>query len=181
MPSHLRYAFLEDSSFYPVIINSSLNDLKEEKPLRVLRKHRKAIGWTIDDIKGISPLICMHKILFEENYRPTVQPQRRLNPSMQEVVKKEVVKLLDAGIIYPISDSTWVSPIQVVPKKGGITIVKNDNNELIPIRTVTSWRVCIDYWKLNDATRKDHFSLPFIDQMVERLSSHDYYCFLDGY
>ena len=79
----------------------------------------------------------MHKILFEESYKPIVQPQRRLNPSMQEVVKKEVVKLLDAGIIYPISDNTWVSPIQVVPKKGGIIIVKNDNNELIPIRTVT--------------------------------------------
>nr|CAN77154.1 hypothetical protein VITISV_021906 [Vitis vinifera] len=107
---------------------------QEEKPLRVLRKHRKAIGWTIDDIKGISPLICMHKILFEENYRPTVQPQRRLNPSMQEVVKKEVVKLLDAGIIYPISDSTWVSPIQVVPKKGGIEVdrAKIDVIEKLP-------------------------------------------------
>ena len=100
---------------------------------------------------------------------------------MQEVVKKKVVKLLDASIICPISNSTWVSPIQVVPKKGGITVVKNDNNKLIPIRTVTSWRVCIDYQKLNDATRNDHFPLPFIDQMVERLSSHDYYCFLDGY
>ncbi|KAL5538359.1 hypothetical protein UlMin_045707 [Ulmus minor] len=100
---------------------------------------------------------------------------------MQEVVKKEVVKLMDAGIIYPISDSSWVSPVQVVPKKGGMTVVKNDKNELIPTRTVTGWRVCIDYRKLNDATRKDHFPLPFIDQMVERLSGHEYYCFLDGY
>ncbi|RVW68547.1 hypothetical protein CK203_063695 [Vitis vinifera] len=169
LPSHLRYAFLKDSSFYPVIINSSLNDLEEEKLLRVLREHKKAIGWTIDDIKGISPSICMHKVLFEEIYKPTVQPQRRLNPSMQEVVKKEVVKLLDAGIIYPISDSTWVSSIQVVPKKGGITVVKNDNNELILTRMITGWRVCIDFRKLNDATRNDHFPLPFIDQMVERL------------
>ncbi|KAL5560436.1 hypothetical protein UlMin_036647 [Ulmus minor] len=181
LPSHLRYAFLEESSYYPVIINSSLNDLEEEKLLRVLREHRKAIGWTIDDIKGISPSICMHKILMEETYKPLVQPQRRLNPSMQEVVKKEVVKLMDAGSIYPISDSSWVSPVQVVPKKGGMTVVKNDKNELIPTRTVTGWRVCIDYWKLNDATRKDHFPLPFIDQMLERLSGHDYYCFLDGY
>ncbi|KAL5558871.1 hypothetical protein UlMin_035082 [Ulmus minor] len=181
LPSHLRYAFLEESSYYPVIINSSLNDLEEEKLLRVLREHRKAIGWTIDDIKGISPSICMHKILMEETYKPLVQPQRRLNPSMQEVVKKEVVKLMDAGIIYPISDSSWVSPVQVVPKKGGMTVVKNDKNELIPTRTVTGWRVCIDYRKLNDATRKDHFPLPFIDQMLERLSGHDYYCFLDGY
>ncbi|KAL5578326.1 hypothetical protein UlMin_020025 [Ulmus minor] len=181
LPSHLRYAFLEESSYYPVIINSSLNDLEEEKLLRVLREHRKAIGWTIDDIKGISPSIFMHKILMEETYKPLVQPQRRLNPSMKEVVKKEVVKLMDVGIIYPISDSSWVSPVQVVPKKGGMTVVKNDKNELIPTRTVIGWRVCIDYQKLNDATRKDHFPLPFIDQMVERLSGHDYYCFLDGY
>jgi len=181
LPSHLRYDFLEESSFYPVIINSSLNDLQEEKLLRVLREHRKAIRWTIDDIKGISQSICMHEILMEETYKPLVQPQRRLNPSMQEVVKKEVVKLMDAGIIYPISDSSWVSPVQVVPKKGGITAVKNDKNELIPTRTVTGWGVCVDYRKLNDATRKDHFPLPFIDQMVERLFGHEYYCFLDGY
>ncbi|KAL5570821.1 hypothetical protein UlMin_020418 [Ulmus minor] len=109
LPSHLRYAFLEESLYYPIIINSSLNDLEEEKLLRVLREHRKAIGWTIDDIKGISLSICMHKILMEETYKPLVQPQRRLNPSMQEVVKKEVVKLMDAGIIYPISDSSWVN------------------------------------------------------------------------
>ena len=153
----------------------------EEKLLRVLKKHKKAFGWTIADIKGISPSICMHKILMEDNYEPTVQPQRRLNPKMQEVVKKEVIKPLDAGIIYPISDSSWVSPVQVVPKKGGITVVQNDNNELISTRTVTGWRVCMDYRKLNDATRKDHYPLPFIDQMLERLAGHDFYYFLDGY
>ncbi|KAL6315159.1 hypothetical protein AAG906_037391 [Vitis piasezkii] len=131
LPSHLRYAFLEDSSFYPIIINSSLNYLEEEKLLRVLREHRKAIGWTIDDIKGISPSICMHKILFKESYKPIVQPQRRLNPSMQEVVKKEVVKLLDASIIYPILDCTWVSPVQVVPKKG-VDRAKIDVIEKLP-------------------------------------------------
>ncbi|KAL5564187.1 hypothetical protein UlMin_027351 [Ulmus minor] len=103
LPSHLRYAFLEESSYYPVIINSSLNDLEEEKLLRVLREHRKAIGWTIDDIKGISPSICMHKILMEETYKPLVQPQQRLNPSMQEVVKKEVVKLMDL-LLHPIGN-----------------------------------------------------------------------------
>ena len=115
----------------------------------------------------------------EENYKPAVQPQRRVNPNIKEVVKKEVIKLLDAGLIYPISDSPWVSPVQVVPKKGGMTVVKNDNGEMVPQRTVTGWRVCIDYRKLNDATRKDHFPLPFIDQMLERLSGHEYYCFLD--
>ena len=98
---------------------------------------------------------------------------------MQEVVKKEVLKLLDARIIYPILDSAWVSPVQVVPKKGGMTVVKNDNNKLISTRTITGRKFCIDYHKLNDATLKDHFPFPFIDQMVERLYGHDYYCFLD--
>ena len=116
----------------------------------------------------------------EDEYKPRVQAQRRLNPNMKEVVKAEVIKLLDAGIIYPISNSSWVSPVQVVPEKGGMMVVTNEKNELIPTRTVTGWRVCIDYRKLNDATRKDHFPLPFIDQMLERLSGHMYYCFLDG-
>src|SRR4051812_16541602 len=181
LPSHLRYAFLEDKENYPIIINASLTKNEEEKLLRVLREHKAAIGWTISDLKGISPSICMHKILMEESYKPTVQPKRRLNPTMQEVVKKEILKLLDAGIIYPISNSQWVSPIHVVPKKGGMTVIRNKKNELIPTRTVTEWRVCIDYRKLNDATRKDHFPLPFIDKMLERHAGHEYYCFLDGY
>ena len=105
----------------------------------------------------------------------------KTQPYSQGGSKERSAKLLDAGIIYPISDSKWVSPVQVVPKKGGMTVVKNDANELIPTRTVTGWRVCIDYRKLNDATRKDHFPLPFIDQMLEKLAGHDYYCFLDGY
>ncbi|GJU93068.1 reverse transcriptase domain-containing protein [Tanacetum coccineum] len=94
---------------------------------------------------------------------------------------KEVIKLLDAGLIYPISDSPWVSPVHCVPKKGGMTVVQNDDNELIPTRLVTGWRVCIDYRKLNDATRKDHFPLPFMDQMLERLAGNEFYCFLDGF
>ncbi|KAK0573899.1 hypothetical protein LWI29_015162 [Acer saccharum] len=117
----------------------------------------------------------------EEEVKPTVEHQRRLNPNMQEVVRAEVLKLLDAGIIYLISDSPWASPIQVVPKKGGITVVPNEHNKLIPTRTVKGWRVCIDYRKLNTTTRKDHFPLPFIDQMLERLAGHEYYCFLDEY
>ncbi|XP_024013164.1 uncharacterized protein LOC112087479, partial [Eutrema salsugineum] len=105
----------------------------------------------------------------------------RLNPNLKEVVKKEILKLLEAGIIYPISDSRWVSPVHVVPKKGGITVVKNDKDELIAQRTITGHRMCIDYRKLNSASRKDHFPLPFIDQMLERLANHPYFCFLDGY
>ncbi|XP_024007899.1 uncharacterized protein LOC112083910 [Eutrema salsugineum] len=98
-----------------------------------------------------------------------------------EVVKKEIMKLLEAGIIFPITDSTWVSPVHVVPRKGGVIVIKNDKDEMIATRTVTGHRMCIDYRKLNAATRKDHFPLPFIDQMLERLANHEYYCFLDGY
>ena len=105
----------------------------------------------------------------DEEHKPKVQPQKRLNPSMKEVVKVEIIKLFDSGIIYPISDSSWISPVQVVPKKGGTIVIKNYQNELIPTRKVTGWRVCIDYRKLNEATRKDHFPLPFIDQMLEKL------------
>ncbi|GJT97236.1 reverse transcriptase domain-containing protein [Tanacetum coccineum] len=103
------------------------------------------------------------------------------NPKIHDVIKKEVEKLLDARLIYPISDSPWVSPVHCVPKKGGITVIKNDDNDLIPTRLVTGWRVCIDYRKLNEATRKDHFPLPFMDQMLERLAGNQYYCFLDGF
>jgi hypothetical protein len=123
----------------------------------------------------------MHKIHLEENSKPSREPQRRLNPTMQEVVRMEVIKLLDARIIYPISDSKWVSPIHVMPKQARLTIVKNKDNELVPTRIQSGWRVCKDYSKLNTTTWKDHFSLQFIDQMVERLAGHEYYCFLDGY
>ena len=149
--------------------------------LHILKKHKESIAWSIKELKGISPSICMHKILLEETSKPTVEHQRRLNPVMKEVVKKEVLKLLNAGFIYAISDSPWVRPVHVVPKKGGFTVIRNEKNELIPTRTVTGWRVCIDYRKLNTATRKDHFPLPFIDQMLDRLAGHPHFCFLDGY
>jgi hypothetical protein len=100
---------------------------------------------------------------------------------MREIVKKEVLKLLHTGIIYPVPYSEWISPVQVVPKKGGMTVVKNKKNKLIPQRTITGWWMCIDYRKLNKATKKDHFPLPFIDNMLERLMKHSFFCFLDGY
>ncbi|GJU61181.1 reverse transcriptase domain-containing protein [Tanacetum coccineum] len=103
------------------------------------------------------------------------------NPNIKEVMKKEVIKILDARLIYPISDSPWVSPIHVVPKKGGMTVVKNEKNELIPQKKVTGWRICIDYRKLNNVTQKYHFPLPFIDQMLKRLTGHEHYYFLDGF
>jgi hypothetical protein len=94
---------------------------------------------------------------------------------------KEVIKLLDARIIYPVSHSEWVSPVHCVPKKGGLTVVKNEKNEVISQRTVTGWRMCIDYRKLNKAKKKDHLPQSFIDEMLERLANHTYFCFLDGY
>nr|GEU78250.1 reverse transcriptase domain-containing protein [Tanacetum cinerariifolium] len=181
LPSHLEYAFLEESNKLPVIISKDLKNVEKEALIKVLKSHKRAIAWKISDIKGIDPRFCTHKILMEEDYKPAVQSQRRVNLKFHDVIKKEVIKLLDAGMIYPISDSQWVSPIHCVPKKGGMTVVANENNELIPTRLVTGWRVCTDYKKLNDATRRDHFLLPFMDQMLERLAENELCCFLDGF
>jgi hypothetical protein len=97
---------------------------------------------------------------------------------MREVVKKEVLKPLKARVIYPISDNEWVSPVQLVPKKCGMTVISNEKNELIPQQTVTGWWMCIDCRKLNKATQKNHFPLPFIDEMLERLANHSFFCYL---
>ena len=181
LPSHLKYTYLELPKSKPMIISARLSDAEEQKLLKILKNYQESIAWFIDELKGISPSICMHKILLEENSKPSVEHQRRLNPVMKEVVRKEVLKWLNAGFIYAISDSPWVSPVHVVPKKGGFIVIRNEKNELIPTRTVTGWRVCIDYQKLNTATRKDHFPLPFIDQMLDRLAGHPHFCFLDEY
>ena len=137
LPNTLEYAFLGEESALSVIISSSLNDGQKGKLLDVLKEHKGALGWTIADIKGINPANCMHYIHLDENAKSTREMQRRLNPNMKEVVRTEVLKLLDAGIIYPISDSSWVSPLQVVPKKSGVTVVTNADNELIPTRVTT--------------------------------------------
>nr|GEW83388.1 reverse transcriptase domain-containing protein [Tanacetum cinerariifolium] len=152
--------------------NKSSNDEPPEVELKELTPHLEY---------GIDLEFYSYKILLEEDYEPKVQSQRRVNPKIHDVNKKEVEKLLDAGLIYPISDSPWVSPVHCVPKKGGMTVVTNDENELVPTRLVTGWRVRIDYRKLNEATQKDHFPLPFMDQMLERLARNEYYCFLDGF
>ena len=117
LPSHLKYAYLGVESTLPVIISASLTALEEEKLLRVLRDHKHALGWSLADLKRIRPSMCMHRILLEDGHKPSVEAQRRLNPTMKEVVRKEVLKWLDTGVIYPISDSAWVSPVQVVPKR----------------------------------------------------------------
>ncbi|GKC36808.1 reverse transcriptase domain-containing protein [Tanacetum coccineum] len=152
LPSHLEYAFLEGTDKLPVIIAKDLKEDEKVRLLKVLKSHKHAIAWKISDIKGIDPQFCTHKILMEDDSKPAIQHQRRVNPKIHEVIKKEVIKLLDAGLIYPISDSPWVSPVHCMPKKGSIIIIENDDNKLIPTRLVTGWRVCIDYQKLNDAT-----------------------------
>nr|GFB08529.1 reverse transcriptase domain-containing protein [Tanacetum cinerariifolium] len=167
LPHHLEYAFLEGDNKLPVIIAKKLGDEEKSTLIKVLKSHKRAIAWKLSDI--------------QEDYKPAVQHQRRVNPKIHDIIKKEVEKLLDAGLIYPIPDSPWVSPVHCVPKKGGFTVVENEENELIPTRLVNKWRVYIDYRKLNEATRKDHFPLPFMDQMLERLAGNEYYCFLDGF
>ncbi|GJT28921.1 hypothetical protein Tco_0909196 [Tanacetum coccineum] len=141
LPHHLEYAFLEGDNKLPVIIAKDLSVEEKAALIKVLKSHKRAIAWKLSDIKGINPEFCTHKILMEEDYKPAVQHQRRVNPKIHDVIKKE----------------------------------------LIPTRLVTGWRVCIDYRKLNEATRKDHFPLPFMDQMLERLAGNEYYCFLDGF
>ncbi|GJY81821.1 reverse transcriptase domain-containing protein [Tanacetum coccineum] len=181
LPPHLEYAFLEENNKLPVIISKDLSQEEKTSLINVLKNRKQAIAWKLSDIRGIDPEFCSHKILLEDDYQPSVQHQRRVNPKIHDVIKKEVEKLLDAGLIYPISDSPWVSPVHCVPKKGGMTVVTNEENELVPTRLVTGWRVCIDYRKLNEATCKDHFPLPFMDQMLERLAGNEFYCFLDGF
>ncbi|GKA75842.1 reverse transcriptase domain-containing protein [Tanacetum coccineum] len=173
--------FFNENNKLPVIISKDLSQEEKTSLINVLKNRKQAIAWKLSDIRGIDPEFCSHKILLEDDYQPSVQNQRRVNPKIHDVIKKEVEKLLDAGLIYPISDSPWVSPVHCVPKKGGMTVVTNEENELVPTRLVTGWRVCIDYRKLNEATCKDHFPLPFMDQMLERLAGNEFYCFLDGF
>nr|GEZ92099.1 reverse transcriptase domain-containing protein [Tanacetum cinerariifolium] len=144
LPPHLEYAFLGENNKLSVIIAKDLSVNKKSALIDVLKSRKKAIAWKLTDIRGIDPEFCSYKILLEEDFSPKVQSQRRVNPNIHDVVKKEVEKLLDAGLIYPISDSPWVSPVHCVPKKGGMTVIKNDENELVPTRLVTGWRILID-------------------------------------
>nr|GEX13240.1 reverse transcriptase domain-containing protein [Tanacetum cinerariifolium] len=134
LPPHIEYAFLEGDNKLLVIIAKELGDEEKAALIKVLKSHKRAIAWKLSDIQGINPEFCTHKIIMEEDYKPVVQHQRRVNPKIHDVIKKEVEKLLNAGLIYPISNSPWVSPVHCVPKKGGFTVVKNEENELIPTR-----------------------------------------------
>jgi hypothetical protein len=144
-------------------INKNLEKSQQEEITKILQKHSTAFAWEYTNMKGIDPKTCIHHIYIEENNRPIRQPQRRMNPNLREIVKEELQKLLNVNFIYPISDSQWVSPLVIVPKKNG------------------KWRVCIDYRELNKATLKDHFPLPFIDQVLDTLAGKNYFSFLDGF
>ena len=165
----------------PVVIASLLTTSQEHNLLHLLKRNKQDLGWKIYDLKVINPTICTHHIYLEEESKAVRQPQRRLNPHLLEVVRIEVLKLLQASIIYPISDSTWIIPTQVVPEKLRVTTMKNEKGEEFSTRLTTGWRMCIDYRRLNEVTRKDHFPLPFIDQLLERVFGHPFYFFLDGY
>nr|GEY40231.1 reverse transcriptase domain-containing protein [Tanacetum cinerariifolium] len=163
---NLEYVFLEEHSFLPVIISSQLSTQNKIKLVSVLKKHKKAFACKTSDILGICPSFCKHKIQLLDDNKPVIQKQSRLNLNMQKIVKKEIMKLLDTCIIYLIADSRWVSPIHYVPNKGDITVITNKNDELVPTRTVTGWRVFIDYHKLNEATAKDNFSLSVAKMLI---------------
>jgi hypothetical protein len=163
-----------------VIISDKLSNDETQRLVATLEKYQSVIGYSLKDLKGISLSLCTHHIPMEQEYKHVREHQRWLNNAMRELVKKEVLKLLKAGVNYTISDSEWVSPVQVVLKKGGMIAIRKEKNELIPQRTVTDWWMCINYRKLYKATWKDHFPLPFIDEMLERLANHSF-CYLDGY
>ncbi|XP_073138941.1 uncharacterized protein [Henckelia pumila] len=165
LPKHLKYVFLGEGETLTVIISSRLKTEQEEQLVKVLREHKTAIGCTIADINGISPFTCMHRILMEEGANPSRQPQRKFNPPMMEVVKAEILKLLEFGVIYPISDNQWVTPILVVPKKTKITVVKNNDDELrIKRRRHSLARLppsLIGVCPLDSATHRPHFNDDF--------------------
>jgi hypothetical protein len=144
-------------------INPHLTDAETQQLTKLLRENKEVFSWDYTDMKGISPELCTHRIYIKEDCRPICQPQRRMDPNLTEILKEELQKLLNAGFIYPISDSEWVSPLVIVPKKNG------------------KWRVCVDYRALNKATQKDHFPLPFIDRVLDNLSGKKFFSFLDGF
>ncbi|GKE72337.1 reverse transcriptase domain-containing protein, partial [Tanacetum coccineum] len=191
LPDNLEYVFLEESSFLfeKITINTDykINTSLEEPPTDIeLKPLPDNLEYVFLEEPSFLPVIISSQLTKEKKNKLIFVLKKHKQAfawktTAIHVVKKVIVKLLDTDIIYPIADSPWVSPIHCVPKKGGITIVTNENDELDPTRTITGWRVCIDYCKLNEATAKDHFPLPFMDQMLERLAGNKYFCFLDSF
>lgn len=152
LPEHLKYTYLGEKEAPPIIISNNLSENEESDLIEILKQYKNVIGWTIADIKGLNPFICMHKIMKEEYLKPSRIAQRRLNTPMMEVVKKEIMKFLEVGIIYSISDNKLVCLVQIVPKKYGVTLVENKEGELVPNRVESGLHVCINYRKLNAIT-----------------------------
>jgi len=144
-------------------INRDLLESQKKQILDVLQKHKEAFAWDYSDMNGIPANLCTHHIYIKEDYRPVRQPKRRMNPALKNNVKEEIQNLRDVGFIYPISDSQWVFPLVMVPKKNG------------------KWWICVDYREINKATQKDHFPLPFIDQVLDTLAGKKFFSFLDGF
>ena len=131
LPSTLKYAFLDEEKAKLVIISSKLDMKQEEQLLEVIRQNEEAIRWTLTNLKGLDPSLCTHRIFLEDELRPVKEAQRQLNPKVWETVKEEILKWLNAKIIYHISDSQWVSLVHVVPKKAGVTVRTNEKGEKI--------------------------------------------------
>ncbi|XP_038876920.1 uncharacterized protein LOC120069272 [Benincasa hispida] len=164
---HLKYVYLGKGNTFPVIISRELITTQEESLVETLKNWKEAIGWTLYDLKGASPSLCMPRITLEEGAKPTIQPLKRLNPTMQDVILKEIITLIEVDIIYPILDSKWVSSIHVVPKTTSMTIVENDKGEMVPMHVQNGWKMCIDFQKLNE--------------MVEQLAKKPFFCFHVGF
>ena len=144
-------------------VRKSLTPKQQKDVLQLLQTHQDAFAWDYTDMKGLDLALCTHQIYINPDYKLVRQPQCRVNPIVRDIIKSELQNLLNAGFIYPISDSQWVSPLVIVPKKGG------------------KWHVCVDYKELNSATKKDHFPLPFVDQVLDNLAGKKYFSFLDGF
>jgi len=161
-PTSLRVKNVEFGPERTLNINSSLSTSQENELCSLLNNHLDAFAWSYKEMKGVHPSVCTHHIYIKEDCKPVRQPQRRMNPALKYIVKEELQKLLDTGFIYPISDSEWVSPLVLVPKKN------------------RKWRICVVYRELNKATKKDHFPLRFIDQVLYGLAGKKFFSFLDG-
>lgn len=129
----------------------------------MLKEHLDAFAWSYQEMNGVYPSVCTHHVYIKEGCKPVRKPQRRMNPALKDIVKEELQELLDVGFTYPILDSEWVSPLALVPKKNG------------------KWRICVNYRELNKATKKDHFPIPFIDQVLDGLAHNFFFSFLDGF
>ena len=114
-------------------------------------------------MRGIPSGLCTHHVYIKNDSKPILQPQCRMKPNLRDIVEEEIQKNLEEGFIYPISNSECVSTLVILPKKNG------------------KWRIYVDYRELNKATQKDHFPLPFIDQVLDTLSGKIFFSFLDGF